>query len=76
MYEYLKLKTEIWNLHVKNLEFEILKPEMFEFGCVNTESGNWKLKFEISLWNVWKEFENLKTQMCKYWKLKTKMSEY
>ncbi len=61
MYEYLKLKTEIWNLHVKNLEFEILKPEMFEFGCVNTESG--KLKIEI--WNlfvkclerIWK-FEN------------------
>jgi len=42
MYEYLKLKTEIWNLHVKNLEFEILKPEMFEFGYVNTQS--WKLK--------------------------------
>jgi hypothetical protein len=68
MCEYLKLKTEIWNLHVKRLEFEILKLEMSEFGCVNIEC--WKLKFEISSWNVWKEFENLKTEMSEYWKLK------
>jgi hypothetical protein len=60
----LKLKIEIWNLYVKHLEFEILKTEMFEFGCVNTES--WKLKFKISLWNVWKESEILKTKMSTY----------
>jgi hypothetical protein len=35
MCEYWKLKTEIWNLHVKCLKFEILKTKMFEFLCVN-----------------------------------------
>jgi len=45
MYEYLGLKTEIWNLYVKHLEFENLKIEMSKFGCVNIKS--WKLKFEI-----------------------------
>ncbi len=48
MCEYLKLKTKIWNLYVKCLEFEILKIEMFEFGCDNTKS--WKLKTKI--WNI------------------------
>jgi hypothetical protein len=64
MCEYLKLKIENWNLYVKDLEFEYLKIEMSEFGYVNTK--NWNLKFEISLWNVWKEFENLKTEMFEY----------
>jgi hypothetical protein len=48
MCEYLKLKTEIWNLYVKHLEFEILEIEMSKFGCVNIES--WKLKTKI--WNL------------------------
>jgi len=40
MCEYLKLKIEIeiLNIYVKHLEFEILKFEMFEFGCVKTKS--------------------------------------
>ncbi len=72
MCEYLNLKTEkieIWNFFVKCLEFEILKPKMSKFGCVNTKS--WKLKSEI--WNVWKESEILKIEMSKYWKLKIEM---
>jgi hypothetical protein len=36
MCEYWKLKTEIWNLYVKFLEYEILRTKMFELGCVNT----------------------------------------
>ncbi len=75
MCEYLKLK--IWKFYVKCMEFEDLKSEMSEFGCVNIES--WKLKFEISLWNVWKESKILQIEMlkclnsmCEYWKLKTK----
>jgi len=50
MCEYLKLKIEIeiLNIYVKHLEFEILKFEMFEFGCVKTKS--WKLKTKI--WNL------------------------
>jgi len=77
MCEYLKLKIENWNLYVKCLEFENLKTKMFEFGCVNTKSWklkieNWKLKFEIFWWNVWKEFEIKKTEMFEYWKLKLK----
>jgi len=39
------MKMKIWNLYVKNLEFENLKIEMFEFWCVNTKS--WKLKTKI-----------------------------
>jgi hypothetical protein len=34
-----------------------------------------KLKFEISLWNVWKESEILKTKIFEYWKLKIEMSK-
>jgi hypothetical protein len=62
--EYLKLKIENWNLYVNCLEFEILKTEMSEFGCVNIES--WKLKIEISFWNVLKESEILKIEMFEY----------
>jgi hypothetical protein len=49
MCEYLKLKieNEIWNLHVKCLEFENLKIEMSEFGCVNTKNCKSKTK----IWN-------------------------
>jgi len=45
--------------YMECLEFKLLKTKMFEFWCVNIES--WKLKFEISMWNVW----NLKI-----WKVK------
>jgi hypothetical protein len=41
----LKLKKSLCNVWK---ESEVLKPKMFEFGCVNTES--WKLKTEI--WNL------------------------
>jgi hypothetical protein len=61
---YLKLKIENWNLYVKHLEFENLKTKMFEIGRVNIE--NWKLTFEISLWNVWKGSEILKIKMSEY----------
>jgi hypothetical protein len=84
MCEYLKLKTEIWNLYVKCLEFEILKIKMSEFGWMNIKSS--KLKTEI--WNlfvkcleeIW-NFENwnvwiLKPEMSEYWRLKTKMFKY
>jgi hypothetical protein len=64
MCEYLKLKSENWNLKplLKRLEFENLKIEISLFGCVKTKS--WKLKIEN--WNlfekclewIWK-FENL-----------------
>jgi hypothetical protein len=53
MCEYLKLKIKNWNFHVKCLEFEILKIK-----CLNLDV--WILKFEISLWNIWKEFQILK----------------
>ncbi len=36
MSEYWKLKTKIWNLYVKCLESEILRPKLFVLGCVNT----------------------------------------
>jgi hypothetical protein len=35
MYEYWKLKTEIWNMYVKYLEYENLKSKMSELKCVN-----------------------------------------
>jgi hypothetical protein len=54
MCEYIKLKTEIWNLYVKRLEFENLKTEMSVFRCVNTES--WKLKTEN--WNLFVKYLN------------------
>jgi hypothetical protein len=63
---------------VNHLEFENLKAEMFEFGCVNTKV--WQLKIEN--WNlfvkclegIWK-FENknvwiLKTENWNVWILK------
>ncbi len=43
-----------------NLDVWILKVE------------NWKLKIEISLWNVWKESKNLKIEMFEYGKKKLK----
>ncbi len=36
----MKIEISMWSV----LEFENLKIEMFEFGCVNTES--WKLKID------------------------------
>jgi hypothetical protein len=74
MCEYLKLKIENWNLYVKCLEFENLKTEICEFGCVNIES--WKLKIEISLWNIWKESKILNTEISGYWKLEIEMFKY
>jgi len=66
MCEYLKLKIIIWNLYMKHLEFENLKIEMFESGCVNTKS--WKLKFEI--WNLFvKWLEGI-------WNFEIEMSEF
>jgi len=35
MCEYWKLKTEIWNLYVKCLEYENLKTKMSKLGCLN-----------------------------------------
>jgi hypothetical protein len=78
MCEYLKLKSKTRNLKslCETFKFEILKIEMFEFGCVNAES--WKLQIKIwnFLWNVWGKLEILKIEMSKYWKLKTKMFKY
>jgi hypothetical protein len=64
MCEYLKLKTEIWNLYVKCLKFE-----MSEFGCVDVrilEVENWKLKCKNT--KSWKL--KLKCLSTKNWKLK------
>jgi hypothetical protein len=68
MCEYLKLKTEIWNL--KSM-WSIWNLKIWKFKCLNLDVWilkveNWKLKFEISLWNDWKEFEILKIEMSKY----------
>ncbi len=70
---------EIWIFYMKRLEFENLKTEMFEFGCVNIKS--WKLKTKI--WNlfvkclegIWK-FENWNVWILKIKKLKIEMFEY
>ncbi len=50
MCEYLKLKSKTRNLKslCETFKLEILKIEMFEFGCVNAES--WKL--QIKIWNL------------------------
>jgi hypothetical protein len=69
MCEYLKSLCEASRI-------KILKIEMSEFGLWILKVENWKLNFEISLWNVWKESKVLKTKMSKYWKLKIEMFEY
>jgi len=69
MCEYWKLKTKIWNLYVKCLEFENLTIKMFELRCVNISNWNFYVKRL--------EFENLKIEMSKFgcvhiesWKLR------
>jgi hypothetical protein len=79
MCDYLKLKSKtwnFWNLYVKHLNLKIWKLKCLNLDVWILKVENYKLKFEIFLWNVWRELEILKIEMSKYWKLKTKMFKY
>jgi len=68
MCEYLKLKTKIWNL--KSLceaskIWKFWKPKCLNLDVWILKVENWNLKFEILLWNVWKESKILNIEMSK-----------
>jgi hypothetical protein len=68
----IKLKIKIWNLKSLCETFGIWKLKCLNLDVWIHKVENWKLKFEISLWNVWKESKILKIEMFEYLKLKTK----
>ncbi len=70
------MKLENWKFYVKHLEFENWKLKCLNLDMWILKVENWKLKFEISLWNVWKEYEIMKIEMYEYLKLKIEMYKY
>ncbi len=64
------LNWYMWTLKAENWKLKSLceAPRIWKLKCLNLDVWieSWKLKFENSLWHVWKECKILKTEMFEY----------